>query len=203
MATRTTRSQTRTIGAAPSVASSASPRYNPLNAFRSNQQGPKLVDQFQSFSACRTTPSASQPPPSQESPTLGAHIVVIPDYDGSETQQVSSLVAPPSMMTMMPEIQTSPEAIPQIRPLMMKDLYPDDSDKETKVEHIPLNMLIQLASAIQSLTHSSHCPSSDPTPCTKVQEPDQFDGTDLQKLWVFLVQLELHFQDRAKAFRMV
>ena len=84
MATRTTRSQTRAIGAAPSVAPSASPRYNPLNAFGSNWRGPELVDQFQSFSTCHTMPSASQPPLSQESPTPGAHIVVIPDYNGSE-----------------------------------------------------------------------------------------------------------------------
>ena len=83
-----------------------------------------------------------------------------------------------------------------------EDLYPDDSDEETEVEHVPSDVLIQLASAIQRLAHSSHHPSSDPTPRTKVREPDQFDGTDPRKLRVFLVQLELNFQDHAKAFRM-
>ena len=81
MATRTTRSQTWTISAAPSIFPSTFSRYNLLNAFGSNQWGPKLVDQFQSFSTCCTMPSASQPPPSQESPTPGAHVMVIPDYD--------------------------------------------------------------------------------------------------------------------------
>ena len=36
---------------------------------------------------------------------------------------------------------------------------------------------------------------------TKVREPDTFDGTDSKKLRTFLVQCELNFQDRPKAFR--
>ena len=172
MATRTTRSQTRAIGAAPSVAPSASPRYNPLNAFGSNQQGPELIDhdQFQSFSTHYTTPSASQPPLSQESPTLGACIVVILDYDGSKNSAGLLFGGP----ILYDDDDTGdldfPRGIPPDLPsdddldFPAEDLYPDDSDEETEIEHIPLDMLIQLASAIQSLTRSSHRPSSDPTP---------------------------------------
>ena len=178
-----------------------------MNAFGSNQQGPELVDQFRSFSACRTTPSTSQPPLSQKSPTLGAHIVVIPDYDGSENLAGLLFGGPalyndddvgdldfPGGNPPDPPSNDDPNFPPE-------DLYLDDSDEETEVEHVPLDTLIQLASAIQSLARSSHCPSSNPIPCTKVQEPDQFDRTDSRKLRVFLVQLELNFQDHAKAFR--
>ena len=208
MATRTTRSQTRTIGTAPSVAPSPSPRYNLLNALGSNRQGPKLVDQFQSFSTHCTMPSASQPSPSQESPTPGAHIMVIPDYDGSENSAGLLFGGPVLYDDDDAGDPDFPGGDPSDPPsdddldFPAEDLYPNDSDKETEVEHVPSDMLIQLASAIQSLARSSCHPSSDPTPCTKVREPDQFDGTDSRKLQVFLVQLELNFQDCAKAFRM-
>ena len=174
MATRTTRSQTHAIGAALSVAPSASPGYNPLNAFGSNWRGPELVDQFQSFSTCHTIPSASQPPLSQESPTPGAHIVVIPDYNGSENS-AGLLFGGPALYddddAGDPEF---PRGDPPDPPsdddpdFSAEDLYPDDSDKETEVKHVPSDALIQLASAIQSLTRSSCHPSSDPTPHTKV-----------------------------------
>src|ERR1700723_1542200 len=35
---------------------------------------------------------------------------------------------------------------------------------------------------------------------TKVREPDPFDGMDLAKLWTFLVQLQLSFNDQPSAF---
>src|SRR6202041_2395966 len=35
---------------------------------------------------------------------------------------------------------------------------------------------------------------------TKVREPDPFDGTDPAKLWTFLVQLQLSFNDQPSAF---
>ena len=49
---------------------------------------------------------------------------------------------------------------------------------------------------------NTHCPTpaSESTLCTKVWEPNQFDGTDPRKLRVFLVQCELNFQDRPKVF---
>ena len=174
MATRTTRSQTHTIGTAPSVAPSASPRYNPLNAFGRNQQGPELIDQFQSFSTHHTMPSASQPPPSQESPTPGACIVVIPHYDGFENS-AGPLFGGPALYdddeAGDPDFPRgdSPDPPSDDDPdFPAEDFYPDDSNEEPEVKHIPLDALIQLVSAIQSLTRSSHHPSSDPTPHTKV-----------------------------------
>ena len=163
MATRFTRSQTHAISAAPLVAPSASPRYNLLNAFGSNQQGPELIDQFQSFSARRTMPSASQPPPSQESPTPGACIVVIPDYNGSENLAGLLFGGLPSMTMMMPEIWTSPEAIPLIRPLMMTWTF------QQKTSTLMTPMKNQRSST--SLRHSDPIGECHPKPCLFLPSP--------------------------------
>ena len=129
-------------------------------------------------------PSASQPPPSQEFPTPGTRIVVILDYDGSENS-AGLLFGGPTLYDNddagdpdfpggnLPDLPSDNDP-----DFPAEDLYPDDSDEETEVEHVPLDTLIQLVSAIQSLTHSFRHPSSDPTLCTKVREPNQFDGTD-------------------------
>ena len=153
-------------------------------------------------------PSTSQPPPSQESPTPGACIVVIPDYNGSENLAGLLFGGPVLYDDDNAGDLDFPRGNPPDPPsdddldFSAEDLYPDNSNEEPEVEHIPLGALIELVSAIQSLACSSHRPSSDPTPRTKVQEPKQFDRTNSQKLQVFLVQLELNFQDRAKAFHM-
>ena len=134
--------------------------------------------------------------------------MVIPDYDGSENSAGLLFGGPTLYDDDDARDPDFPGGDPPDPPsdddpdFPAEDLYPDDSDEETEVEHIPSNALIQLVSAIQSLARSSHRPSSNPTPHIKVREPDQFDGTDPRKLRVFLVQLELNFQDCAKAFRM-
>ena len=158
MAERTTRSQTCAIGAALSVASSASPRYNPLNAFGSNQQGPELIGQFQSFSAHRTMPSTSQPPPSQESPTPGACIVVIPDYNGSENS-ASLLFGGP---TLYDDDDAGDPNFPRGDPpdlpsdddpdFPAEDLYPDDSDEASLVPPITLPLTLPPMLKSESLT---------------------------------------------------
>ena len=48
-------------------------------------------------------------------------------------------------------------------------------------------IFVNLAKAIKSLAKSSCYNPSKTLQCTKVQELDQFDGTDLHKLWVFFV----------------
>ena len=62
--------------------------------------------------------------------------------------------------------------------------------------------LLLFAQAVQVLTKvttaSADCDSSSGR--TKVHKPDMFDGTDPRKLRTFLVQCELNFQDRPKAF---
>jgi len=57
-----------------------------------------------------------------------------------------------------------------------------------------------LAVTVNHLSHSSHRTSDSSSSCAKVRELDTFNGTDPKKLWTFLVQCELCFQDRAKAF---
>ena len=68
-------SQTHTISPNPPLFL----RYNPLSAFRSNQRGAEIVDQFLSFSAHQATPSISQNCLPPESPTPAACIVILPD----------------------------------------------------------------------------------------------------------------------------
>ena len=119
-------------------------------------------------------PSASQPPPSQESPTLGAHIVVIPDYNGSENS--AGLLF--GGLALYGKDDARDLDFPGGNPQDLlsgddpdfpaEDLYPDDSDKETEIKHVPSDALIQLASAIQSPARSSCRPSSNSTPHTKV-----------------------------------
>jgi len=58
-----------------------------------------------------------------------------------------------------------------------------------------------LAVAVNRLSRSSRRTSDSSSSRAKVREPDTFDGTDPKKLRTFLVQCELCFQDRAKAFR--
>ena len=70
---------------------------------------------------------------------------------------------------------------------------PDAKDTATVV-------FINLAKAIKSLAKSSHHNPSETLQQTKVWELDQFDGTDLHKLWIFLIQCELNFQDHPWAF---
>ena len=63
-------------------------------------------------------------------------------------------------------------------------------------------MLSQLARAVASLAHSTtaSCQTSKPPHRTKIHEPDQFDGSEPQKLRTVLVQCELNFQDRPRSF---
>jgi len=59
-----------------------------------------------------------------------------------------------------------------------------------------------LAVAVNCLSRSSCRTNNSSSSRAKVREPDTFDGTDPKKLRTFLVQCELCFQNRAKAFRL-
>ena len=63
-------------------------------------------------------------------------------------------------------------------------------------------MFHNLAIAINRLSCSSRWTNESSSSHAKVRELDTFDGTDPKKLRTFLVQCELCFQDRAKAFRL-
>ena len=82
----------------------------------------------------------------------------------------------------------------------LPDPEPEDDEEAYHDEEQPQDPLVQLAQAIQSLAHVSCCPTSSFAPCTKIQEPDQFDRMDPCKLRVFLIQCELNFQDHPRAF---
>ena len=62
--------------------------------------------------------------------------------------------------------------------------------------------LLLFAQAVQVLTKvaTASADRDSSSGRTKVREPDTFDGTDPRKLRAFLVQCELNFQDRPKAF---
>ena len=86
------------------------------------------------------------------------------------------------------------------------DLEPHDDDDDEEGEPIDglpgqddAGMIIfnNLSIAIDRLAQSSNSSSL----CTKVREPDTFDGTDPKKLCTFFVQCELNFQNRPKAFQ--
>ena len=74
---------------------------------------------------------------------------------------------------------------------------PDTSDTENTN---PVVIFANLVKAIKSLAKSSHCNPSETSQCTKVQELDQFDETDLHKLQVFLMQCKLNFQNHPWTF---
>ena len=82
--------------------------------------------------------------------------------------------------------------------------YPDLGDEDNDLVDLPEQddpgMIIfnNLSHAINRLVHVS-CPSESSR--TKVCEPDTFDSTNSKKLCTFLVQCELNFQDRLKAFQ--
>ncbi|KAG6330727.1 hypothetical protein ID866_8362 [Astraeus odoratus] len=81
---------------------------------------------------------------------------------------------------------------------------PDDDDggdnnmPDPDAEDKPL---LALTNAISHLFHTTRCrPEDSGAACTKVHEPDTFDGMDPKKLHEFLIQCELNFRDRPQAF---
>jgi len=77
----------------------------------------------------------------------------------------------------------------------------DDEFLDTAEELDPgLAVFHNLAVTVNRLSHSSRRTSNSSSSRAKVREPDTFDGTDPKKLQTFLVQCELCFQDRTKAF---
>ncbi|KAG6327684.1 hypothetical protein ID866_11405 [Astraeus odoratus] len=76
-----------------------------------------------------------------------------------------------------------------------------DNDDITSEPSIKDNPILALMNAITHLSNTTrHRPEDSGTACTKVHEPNTFDGTDLKKLHEFLIQCELNFHDRPQAF---
>ncbi|KAG6327115.1 hypothetical protein ID866_11974, partial [Astraeus odoratus] len=89
------------------------------------------------------------------------------------------------------------------------DPDPDDPDNDDGGDNdVPDpdakdNPLLALTNAITHLSNATRCrPEDSGAACTKVHEPDTFDGTDPKKLREFLVQCELNFHDRPQAFHL-
>jgi len=79
----------------------------------------------------------------------------------------------------------------------------DDNEFLDATEELDPSLAVfhNLAVAINRLSRSSRHTNNSSSSRAKVCELDTFDGTDPKKLRTFLVQCELCFQDRAKAFR--
>jgi len=79
----------------------------------------------------------------------------------------------------------------------------DDDEFLDAVEELDPGLAVfhNLAVAVNCLSRSSHRTNDSSSSHAKVREPDTFNGMDPKKLWTFLVQCELCFQDRVKAFR--
>ena len=83
----------------------------------------------------------------------------------------------------------------------------DDDDEEDWIDangELDPNMAVlnNLAVAVSHLSRSTCCNNELSSSWVKVQDPDMFDGTDPKKLWTFLVQCELVYSDRPKAFQL-
>ncbi|KAG6328949.1 hypothetical protein ID866_10140 [Astraeus odoratus] len=77
----------------------------------------------------------------------------------------------------------------------------NSNDDNTSDPSVKDNPILMLTNAITLLSHTTrHRPKDSGTVCTKVCEPDTFDGMDLKKLHEFLVQCKLNFHDRLQAF---
>jgi len=148
-----------------------------LSTLTSLRRSPDSVSQFQGFSAQRASSPAQCCPP-------GAFVEDLGDDLGDD--------------------HPSDDGPGGDGPDDPDDPNPDDGS-EDPIDGIPdpdeagLVIFNNLSIAINRLARSSH--SSKSSSHTKVCEPDTFNGTDPKKLCTFLVQCELNFQDRPKAFR--
>jgi len=147
-----------------------------LSTLTSLRRSPDSVSQFQGFSARRASSPTQHCPPGAFIEDLGDNLG--DDHPGDDGPGGDGPDDP-------------------------DDPNPDDGG-EDPTDGIPdpdeagLVIFNNLSIAIDRLARSSR--SSESSSCTKVREPDTFDGTDPKKLCTFLVQCELNFQDRLKAF---
>ncbi|KAG6327660.1 hypothetical protein ID866_11429 [Astraeus odoratus] len=76
-----------------------------------------------------------------------------------------------------------------------------DNDNNASEPSIEDNPILALMNTITHLSNTTrHRPEDSGAACTKVHEPNTFDGTDPKKLHEFLIQCELNFHDRPQAF---
>ncbi|KAG6327767.1 hypothetical protein ID866_11322 [Astraeus odoratus] len=74
----------------------------------------------------------------------------------------------------------------------------DDNASDPSIKDNPI---LALTNAITCLSNTTRCrPEDSGAVCTKVHEPNTFNGTDPKKLHEFLIQCELNFHNRLQAF---
>ena len=78
---------------------------------------------------------------------------------------------------------------------------PDFYDDDNLPPHADPTLIVlnNLAGAVSLLACNSRR-ANESLSRTQVREPDTFDGTEAKKLCAFLIQCELNFQDRSRAF---
>ncbi|KAG6327952.1 hypothetical protein ID866_11137 [Astraeus odoratus] len=77
----------------------------------------------------------------------------------------------------------------------------DSDDDNASDPSVKDNPILALTHAITPLSHATRCrPKDSGAACTKVHEPNTFNGTDPKKLCEFLIQCELDFCNRLQAF---
>ncbi|KAG6328315.1 hypothetical protein ID866_10774 [Astraeus odoratus] len=80
----------------------------------------------------------------------------------------------------------------------------DNSDNDNASDlSIKDNPLLVLTNAITHLSNTTrHRPEDSGAACTRVHEPNTFDGMDPKKLHEFLIQCKLNFHNRPQAFHL-
>ncbi|KAG6328231.1 hypothetical protein ID866_10858 [Astraeus odoratus] len=141
-----------------------------------------VVDQFRSFSACHASAASSHSQLSQHTPTP------VPQSTSAHAT--------------VPQTPTQPQTPSNLgNPGDPGDDSPDNGDNpfignnDEGKDDLQGNELTMLAQAIQNLACMSRCnlDSGSSSSQTKVQEPDTFNGSDLKKLCMFLVQSKVTF----------
>ena len=156
-------------------------------------------DEFLSFSLCpctahRPIDDCTTPTPSCHYPTAGLSRGPpggLPDPNDDPNDDLPNLFnddesPPPSL--------PSPCSIPLPDLLLSYDPSPSIPDDD-------INLVPALTWAIHDLAKANKSDRDTSSVCTKVCKPDTFDGSNPCKLCTFLVQCELNFQDRPKAFQ--
>ena len=175
-----THSRTARANTSESITATDTHRAAALSALTSTRRSPASISQFRGFPAQEST-----------TPTRRAPGAFIEEIDDDQEDYIPGDDGPDGND---PNGDDPGDDNPE----------PHDDDEEGEpIDGLPgqddARMIIfnNLSIAIDRLAQSSNSSSL----CTKVREPDTFDGTDPKKLLTFFVQCELNFQNRPKAFR--
>jgi len=203
----TTRSRARTAAALAEEAGAVDDLHLSAaqQALSNRRQPPASVSQFRSFTARNPTASVTprQDAASQSlcgSADLGHHESISGDRFPYHRDPTPERHEPGRFQWFGPEDGPGDDL----------DNPGDDNNNDDNDEFLDateeldpsLAVFHNLAVAVNRLSHSSCRTNDSSSSRAKVHEPDTFDGMDPKKLQTFLVQCELCFQDRAKAFRL-